>query len=86
MEEEKNNGKAAAKNLNLKKPLKEYFTEDMKEDFNKIKNNTARGLYRIFAVLATIAFGWIVFNPNNRSQLLAWYNAYWSINHVLHFN
>lgn len=61
MEEKKNNEKDAAKIPRLKKPLEEFFTEDVKEDFNEIKNDATKRLYRVFAVLAIVAFGWIVF-------------------------
>jgi hypothetical protein len=45
----------------LKKTLGEIFTEDIKKEFNDIKNDATIGLVRIFVVLATVPFGWIIF-------------------------
>lgn len=61
MEKKKNNENDVAKVPKLKKSLQEFFTEDMKENFNEIKNDATKGLYRIFAVLVIVTFGWIVF-------------------------
>ena len=41
--------------------MDEIFTEDIKKDFNDIKNDTTISLVRIFAVLVTVPFGWTVF-------------------------
>jgi uncharacterized protein YqhQ len=45
----------------LKKTWDKIFTEDNKKDFSDIKNDATTSLARIFAVLVTVPFGWIVF-------------------------
>jgi hypothetical protein len=45
----------------LKKTLDEIFTEDIKKEFNDIKNDATIRLVQILAVLVTVPFGWIVF-------------------------
>ena len=61
MDEKKNDEKDDGKISNLKKSLNEFFTKDIKEDFNSIRNDATTGLYRSFAVLVAVPFGWIVF-------------------------
>jgi hypothetical protein len=61
LDEKKNNEKDGVKISKLKKSLNEFFTEDIKEDFNDIRNDATKGLYRSFGVLVAVPFGWIVF-------------------------
>ncbi len=46
---------------NFRKTFDGFVTEDMKEDYNKLKKNATRALYRTLAVLIIVPFGWIVF-------------------------
>lgn len=58
MEEKKKNDDSFPK---MGKMMKGFFTDDMKKDFEGIKDSATRGLKRIFAVLFIVAFGWIIF-------------------------
>lgn len=61
MDEKKNDEKDEVKISKLKKSLNEFFTEGIKEDFNDLRNDATKGLYRSFVVLFAVPFGWIVF-------------------------
>lgn len=61
MDEKKNDEKDEVKISKLKKSLNEFFTEGIKEDFNGLRNDATKGLYRSFVVLFAVPFGWIVF-------------------------
>ena len=41
--------------------MKGFFTDDMKNDFKGMKDDATKGLKRSGAVLAIVAFGWIIF-------------------------
>ena len=45
----------------MKNMMKGFLTDDVKKDFEGIKDDATKGLYRSFAVLFIVAFGWIVF-------------------------
>jgi hypothetical protein len=61
LDEKKNDEKDDVKISKLKKSLNEFFTDDIKENFNDIRKDATKGLYRSFAVLVAVPFGWIVF-------------------------
>ena len=61
LDEKKNDEKDEVKLSKLKKSLNEFFTDDVKKNFNDIRNDATKGLYRSFAVLVAVPFGWIVF-------------------------
>ncbi|MEJ2281428.1 MAG: hypothetical protein P8X97_05910 [Candidatus Bathyarchaeota archaeon] len=61
MDEKKNDEKDDVKISKLKKSLNEFFTDDIKENFNDIRKDATKGLYRSFAVLVAVPFGWIIF-------------------------
>lgn len=45
----------------MKNMMKGFFTDDMKKDFEGMKEDATKGLKRSFAVLGIVAFGWIIF-------------------------
>lgn len=78
MEEKKKNESDVPRIPRLKKILNGFFTEDMKKDFNDIKDDATKGLYRSFAVLFIVAFGWIVF--------LSLHCFFWSTSYTFYQN
>lgn len=57
-EQKKNNTDNFPKMKNM---MKGFFTDDMKKDFEGIKEDATKGLKRSLAVLFIVAFGWIIF-------------------------
>jgi len=78
MEKKKKNESDVPRIPRLKKILNGFFTEDMKKDFNDIKDDATKGLYRSFAVLFIVAFGWIVF--------LSLHCFFWSTSYTFYQN
>ncbi|MFC1486408.1 hypothetical protein ACFLRN_01800 [Thermoproteota archaeon] len=62
----------------MKNMMKGFFTDDMKKDFNDMKDDATKGLKRSFAVLFIIAFGWIIF--------LSLHSFLWSTNFTFYQN
>ncbi|UCC57948.1 MAG: hypothetical protein JSW14_06195 [Candidatus Bathyarchaeum sp.] len=61
MEEKRKNENDDDSVPRMKKMMKEFFTDNMKKDFEDIKDDATKGLKRSFAVLFIVAFGWIIF-------------------------